>query len=968
MNRWARVSIVLLIVVLCFGLAVKVSSASKEAPSIKALIVTGQSNPWHTWQLSSPIFKQILEQTGLFKVDMAISPPGDEWIEDYAPAFANYDVVVLDYDGYNRKGWSQETKEAFVKYVRSGGGVVVYHGANNSFPKWEQYNEIIGVGGWGGRDEKSGPMVRWRNGKAVLDYSPGDGGSHGPSHAFEIVSRAKDHPVMRGLPKRWMHAKDELYGELRGPAKKLTVLATAYSDPAKDGTGEHEPMLFTVDYGKGRVFHTTLGHARELPLPSMECVGFIVTFQRGAEWAATGKVTQKVPEDFPTADEVRKWRNYRPPRSVKELLGKISTYEYGQSRENLTELSDIIRRSYEKPQELKQIEKELVKFLASDATLAGKQFACKQLSVIGTEQAVPTLAKILTDEKTSDMARYALERIPGGAVDEALVKALGKTKGKVKVGIINSLGERGAKQATDSLSKLLRDKDEEIARAAAAALGKIGSESAAGALGKALKQASGDLRIVVADAYLACADKLAAGGDKDAAMAIYKKLYKSDESVRIRSGALAGMVAAAPDDTSRVVLDAISGDEPEMQSTAIGLVREVAGTKIIKASAAKLPRLAAAQQVQLLSALADRVDRAALGAVVQATENSEEFVRIAALNALGKLGDASTVDLLARVAASKKGAERQAARDSLYRLRDPATDDRILDGIDKAGAKVKVELVRSVGQRYIVGGVDKLLKTAGDADGDVRQESVKALREVAGSEHVPALVELLKDAEDNTELKAIEKTIVFVSGKSEVRNAGAVLAAIDSVEDIQVRCSLLRVLGGIGDEDSLKILREALEDEDTEVQKAAVRALSNWPDGELAEELLEMAKEGEDEKLRTLALRGSIRLIGLESERPAEETLELYRQAMELAPSVSEKKLVLSGVADVEAFGALYLAYEHLEDEELREEAAAAMVEIAIETAETHPQQTRILLREVIRLSENESVREWAEEIMEEME
>lgn len=967
MNRRTKLSIVLLIFILCLGLAPKTSLAQKEALSIKALIVTGQNSQWHPWELSSPILKQMLEQTGLFKVDMAISPPGDEGIKDFRPDFARYDVLVLNYDNAGREGWSKETEEAFVEYVKGGGGVVVYHGSNNSFPKWKQYNEITGLGGWGGRDEKSGPMVRWRDGKVVLDYSPGAGGSHGPAHAFQIVTRAKDHPVMRGLPEKWMHAKDELYTQLRGPAKNLTVLATAYSDPEKKGTGEHEPILFTIDYGKGRVFHTTLGHARDLPLTALECVGFITTFQRGTEWAATGKVTQEVPADFPTATEVRRWKNYRPPRSVKKLLEEISTYDYGQSRANLTELSDIIRASYENPQELRELEKQMVKFLGTDATLAGKQFVCKQLSIIGTEQAVPALARMLTDEKTSDMARYALERIPGGAVDKALVKALGKTKGKVKVGIINSLGERTAKQATDSLSKLLKDKDEQIALAAAAALGKIGTEQTAGALRKALKQASGDLRLNVADAYLVCADKLAAAGDKDAAMAIYKKLYKSDESVRIRSGALAGMVAAAPDDAGKVVINAISSDEPEIQSVAIGLVREVPGTKIIKDSASKLPKLAVVQQVQLLSALADRGDRAALGAVVKSTESREEPVRIAALNALGKLGDASTVDLLAEIAASTDGAERQAARDSLYRLRDPATNQRILDGIGKAEAGVKVELIRSVGERNLIGGVDKLLKTARDRDSDVRQESVRALREVAGPEYVPALLELLKDAENDTELKAIEKTIVSVTGKSPVRNAAVIIAAIDSAQDVRVRCSLLRVLGGIGDEDSLEMLRQALADEDMEVRTAAVRALGEWPDGKLAEELLDVAASIDDAKLKTLALRGAIRLIGLESDRPVERTLELYEQAMKLATDASEKKLVLSGLADVHSFGALYLAYRCLEDEQLREEAAAAMVDIAWETAETHPQQTRILLRDVIRLSKNESVREEAEEIMQEL-
>ena len=160
---------------------------------------------------------------------------------------------------------------------------------------------MIALGGWGGRNEESGPMVRYRNGKVVLDDSPGRGGTHGPQHEFQVVIRDRHHPITAGLPEKWMHTKDELYSQLRGPAKNMTVLATAYADPAQKGTGEHEPVLFTVRYGKGRVFHTVLGHAPE----QLRCVGFIVTFQRGSEWAATGRVTQvEVPADFPTADKV----------------------------------------------------------------------------------------------------------------------------------------------------------------------------------------------------------------------------------------------------------------------------------------------------------------------------------------------------------------------------------------------------------------------------------------------------------------------------------------------------------------------------------------------------------------------------------------------------------------------------------------------------------------------------------------
>jgi type 1 glutamine amidotransferase len=175
------------------------------------------------------------------------------------------------------------------------------HAANNSFPQWPAYNDMIGVGGWGGRTEKSGPYLRLREGKFTTDMTPGRGGSHGPKHPFVVEIRNAEHPITAGLPPRWMHASDELYDRLRGPAKDVTVLASAFADSAKGGSGEHEPMLMVIPYGKGRVFHTPMGHDSV----SMTCVGFQTVLTRGTEWAATGKVTIPVPADFPTADQIR---------------------------------------------------------------------------------------------------------------------------------------------------------------------------------------------------------------------------------------------------------------------------------------------------------------------------------------------------------------------------------------------------------------------------------------------------------------------------------------------------------------------------------------------------------------------------------------------------------------------------------------------------------------------------------------
>ncbi|PQO27983.1 trehalose utilization [Blastopirellula marina] len=257
---------------------------------LKALIIDGQNNHG-VWPKTTQMMKSYLEGSGKFTVDVATT--GKNSTEGFAPEFKNYDVVVSNYNG---KRWPKATDEAFVEYVRNGGGFVVVHAANNSFGDWDEYNRIIGLGGWGGRNAKSGPYVYFgKDEELVRDTSEGNGGHHGRQHPFQVIVRDADHPITHGMPKSWMHTQDELYDQLRGPAENMKVLATAYADPATGGSGRHEPMIMTIDYGKGRIFHTPMGHGDY----SMECVGFISTLLRGTEWAATGKVTQAIPDDFP---------------------------------------------------------------------------------------------------------------------------------------------------------------------------------------------------------------------------------------------------------------------------------------------------------------------------------------------------------------------------------------------------------------------------------------------------------------------------------------------------------------------------------------------------------------------------------------------------------------------------------------------------------------------------------------------
>ena len=277
----------------CLTLLTLFSVAAQAAEPIKALIVDGQNNH-RVWPTTTKMMKSYLEDTRLFTVDVATAASkGTD--PNFKPEFSKYDVVISNF-GHGAADWPKETQKAFEKFVSAGGGFVVVHAADNSFPNWIAYNQMIGIGGWGGRNEKSGPYVYTdADGKVIRDTSPGRGGNHGAQWEFPVVVRDKDHPITKGMPTEWLHAKDELYDMLRGPGQNMHILATAESNV----TNRHEPMIFTIKYGKGRVFHTPMGHAEY----SQECVGFITTITRGTEWAATGKVTIPVPDDFPSAEK-----------------------------------------------------------------------------------------------------------------------------------------------------------------------------------------------------------------------------------------------------------------------------------------------------------------------------------------------------------------------------------------------------------------------------------------------------------------------------------------------------------------------------------------------------------------------------------------------------------------------------------------------------------------------------------------
>ncbi len=915
------------------GISFPSLTGSPASSLMKALIVTGQNN--HDWKTSSSALKQILENTGLFEVEVATSPPKGSNMDKFTPDFSSYRVVVLDYNGDD---WPSTTQKAFVDYVRTGGGVVFYHAADNAFTQWKEYNEISGLGGWGNRNEKAGPYIYWKDGKMVRDTSPGIGGYHGYQHDFLVINRDTTHPITRGLPQKWMHARDELYSLMRGPGKNMHILATAYSSPLQNGTGRDEPVLFTVSYGKGRIFHTVLGHAGgEIPPPSMECVGFIVTFQRGAEWAASGKVTQKIPGDFPTVyrdtptpDDVRRWKNFLPP-SLKNILEKVSTYDYGEDEEILSQLRDYVRSHRHSTESRKPCEERLVEFLDSNATLAAKMTVCRHLREIGTSLSVPVLERMLLKEETSDMARYALEKIPGASADRALIQGLSQSDKKVKIGILSSLGKRNDPDSVPVLEKLLFGSDSSTAIPAAVALGNIATPEASAALSKALDKTSGERQAQIGSSLLKCAEQYLARGDRKTAVKLTNKILSAQIPLPIHQAAVKVKIAASGNEAGKMIIDILRSKDQQFYLPAISMVRDVFDSPTIQDVCKTLPDLPEDSQVQLLEVLSHYMGKGVLDSVVNASQSEEKMVRMAALKALESIGDSSCVELLARHAARTQGEEQRTARNSLWGLHAEGVNQAILLNLIKlTDAGIQEELVMSVGERRILNGINFLFSRARSSRPGIRLAAIKALEEVAGPSDLPRLLQLLINAPGERERTELENTIAGVAGKrpNPIGRANSVKELLPEVEDARKRAALLRLLGKIGDDSSLYLVRQALADDNPEIRDATVRALSDWPTLSPKEDLVRIVQTSEEQVHQILALRAYIRMIEMEPYRSPESAVQSLKETLTWTKRPEEKKLILGILPQFACPGALKLAESLLKEKGVEEEAREAVKQI----------------------------------------
>jgi HEAT repeat protein len=649
------------------------------------------------------------------------------------------------------------------------------------------------------------------------------------------------------------------------------------------------------------------------------------------------------------------------PAFLDRAFAQLHTYTWGQPVDALVLLDEAIAATHDNPATRRQIEQRLLAILQTNAPVVAKQIACRKLALIGSRDSVPVLAALLTDTELSHMGRFALERIPDRAAASALREALPQTRGNLQVGVINSLGVLADSQAGPALAALLSQTDPDVAGAAAAALGKIGTLEAVRALEAFRPAAPEVLRPVVTEAYLAAAEAFVRRGDRGEAARIFRLFYERETGM-LRLAGFAGLVQAEPERAVQLLSGALTGQDDLLRGLAARLIAELPGEQALQPFLDSWASLPADGQVALLDAVRARRDATARPTVLVACDSGQTSVRLAACRALALVGTAQDVPLLARLTAAGRGEESEAARTALAALPGRDASQAIAALLPQAAPSVRIELLRALAARSAAESVPVIVPRLEDSDAAVRLAALEALAVLGGEEQVPAAIACLKAAPDDATRSQAEKTLGALVTRGGSKCLEALLSGLPNATP-PVQVVLLKQLGRLGGSRALAAVRTALGSDDAGLRDGAFRVLAEWPDWEAASDLLESAHRAELPAARSLAFRGYVRLCRT-APGTAADRLARVTEAARLATGTSEQMLVTSALAEVPEPGALKLLAAYLDTAALVEAASLAAVKVASALEPKHKDETVPMLQRVVKLCQNPDVQKQARETL----
>lgn len=573
-------------------------------------------------------------------------------------------------------------------------------------------------------------------------------------------------------------------------------------------------------------------------------------------------------------------------------------------------------------------EKELIAILRSDAAPADKAITCKHLAVYGSSDAVPDLAKLLPNEQLSSWARIALEAIPGAESDEALRKASETLTGKLLVGTLNSIGVRRDVNAVELLSTRLKDADAEVASAAAVALGHIGTAPAAKVLRESLAGAPAKVRSAVAEGCILCAERLLAEGKAAEASAIYDAVRKAEVPKQRLLEATRGAILSRQNEGIALLLEQFRSPDKGLMQIALATAREFPGKEVDAALAAELPKAPPERAALLIAAMADRPDTVDLPAVLQAAAKGPRPVRLAAIGALGRVGNTTCLSPLLEIARETDEELVKSAKGALADLPGDGVNNEIVSRLGKADARQLPLLIEVVGARRL-DALGELLKVVEHSDAAVRTAALKALGEIVDLERLSVLVNQVVKPKNPADVAIAQQALKTASVRMPDREACAsqLVAALER-SPTATKVSLLEILGAVGGTKSLEAMGTAAKSSDAQLQDVSSKLLGEWMTADAAPVLLDLSKTAPGEKYRVRALKGYIR-IARQFVLPEAERVEMCQRALEAAKQPAEKKLVLDVLKRYPNVDMLKLAIKASDVPELKDDARLAALAIA---------------------------------------
>jgi hypothetical protein len=625
------------------------------------------------------------------------------------------------------------------------------------------------------------------------------------------------------------------------------------------------------------------------------------------------------------------------PAEISQLVKEAAVYEPGQSLEPFRLIEDWVRQAATRSSWQARVEPALIQLLGPGATFEAQRFACKQLAIVGGDRSLPALAGLLRQEQTAGIACLALTAYPPGKADETLRQALSGATGTTRVQLIDTLGDRRDAKSAKLLAGLARGADAEAAAAAIAALGKLADAAALAGLRRGLDPA---LEPALTAARLRCAQELAAAGKRKAAVGLYEQLLAGSQPAYVRRAAFSALLQADPGRAEQRILKVLRGTDESLRPAAIAGVRSLAGKGVSAKFAAELSTLSAPEQVWLIDSLAARGDAPARTALGRAVGASEPGVSLAAIRALGRIGDASAVRVLARGLGGSLE-ERQATESALVSL----------GGGDKTDVAVRVELKQATGtaRASLVAVValregaeaNRLLFEEADApDAAVAKAAFRALGKTAGGSDLPILLEKVGAVSD-PEVRGVAESAAaqaLARVESVAQRSSLVRNGLGRAKSFEGRAAMLALLPSCGDSDALAVAQAAAKDLDARVRAPAVRALADWPDDGAWETLAQIYRRPESETFRAIALGGLVRLAGEANAHPTAGLVERYRLLLAGAQGDGDGKLILGAMGGAADPGVLELAVLSLDKPGVKAEAEAAVRRIAAAVKATHPQ------------------------------